>query len=65
MPLPPEAIKDFQAIWKKQYGDDLPDGEAVARAHEFLWLIRFVLRRTRNLDAIEEARRKAPVDSRT
>ena len=37
--LPPQAIDDFQALWKKHYGIDLSREEAVARAHQVFSLV--------------------------
>lgn len=62
MPLPPQAIEEFRAIWKVRTSADLTDTEAAARANEFMGLVRLVTRRLRDMDALESGEEATPVD---
>ncbi len=37
--LPPHAIDEFRALWKKHYGIELSREEAVLRAHQLFMLV--------------------------
>ena len=41
--LPPQAIQEFQALWKERYGEELPDEEAAARAHQVFTLVKMLV----------------------
>jgi hypothetical protein len=41
--LPPQAVAEFQALWKKHCGTSLPHEEAVLRANEVFAVLRLVL----------------------
>lgn len=41
--LPPQAIDEFQALWKKRYGVELPREQAIVRAHQVYTLVRMVV----------------------
>ena len=41
-PLPPQAIDEFQALWKKYYGVELPREQAVTRAHQMFNFVRLL-----------------------
>ena len=36
--LPPKAIKEFQKIYKEEFGHDLSDEEASKKAHDLIHL---------------------------
>ena len=40
--LSPKAIAEFQALWKKHYGTELPPEQAVTRAHQLIALVRLL-----------------------
>lgn len=40
--LPDEAIDEFQKIWKKTYGVELPRDEAIIRAHQVFAFVKLV-----------------------
>lgn len=42
--LPPQAIDEFQVLWKRRYGVQLPRDEATVRAHQVFALIHLVAR---------------------
>lgn len=46
--LPPQAITEFQALWKKHYGTELPAEEAAVRANEVFAVLRLVLTKPRH-----------------
>jgi hypothetical protein len=52
--LPPQAIDEFQALWKKHYGTDLNRAEATTRAHQFLVLLQ-IITEPRSKDTPSEA----------
>ena len=41
--LLPQAITEFQALWKKHVGTDLPTEQASSRANEVFAVLRLVL----------------------
>lgn len=41
--LPPEAIDEFQALWKKRYGCELPRDQAIISAHRLFTLVKSLL----------------------
>jgi hypothetical protein len=41
--LPPQAIQEFQALWKQRYGVDLSAAEATERAHQVFALVRLLV----------------------
>jgi len=43
MQIPPEAIVEFKAIWKKQFGEDISDEKANSEARDLLTLTRLGL----------------------
>lgn len=43
MKLPPQAIVEFQTLWKEQSGEDLPFEEAQRQATVFLQVLRGAL----------------------
>lgn len=43
--LPDEAIEEFNEIWRKEYGEELPYEEAAVRAAEVFAVIRLALER--------------------
>ena len=42
MKLKPENIKDFQSIWKKSFGEDISDEDALKEANSLLRIIKIV-----------------------
>lgn len=40
--LSPQAIAEFQALWKKHYGAELPPEQGVAQAHQLLALVQLL-----------------------
>jgi hypothetical protein len=40
--LPPKAIDEFQVLWKKHFGQELPREEAILRAHQTLIMLRLL-----------------------
>ncbi len=40
--LPPQAIDEFQALWKKHYGENLPREAAAVCAHRLLALLQIL-----------------------
>ena len=44
MPLSPEALTDFKALYRTEYGVELSDAEAEAMARELLALFRTLAR---------------------
>ena len=43
MQLPPEAIAEFKALWKKEFGEDISDEKAQSEARDLLTLTRLAL----------------------
>ena len=41
--LPPQAIDEFQALWKKHYGVEVSREEATMRAHQVFTLVRMLV----------------------
>lgn len=44
--LPPQAITEFRALWKKHYAEDLPQEQATQRAQQVFTLIRLLTQPT-------------------
>lgn len=40
--IPPKALEEFKAIYKKEYGEELSDEEALKRATRLMTLFRAV-----------------------
>lgn len=40
MKLPPEAITEFKALWKKEFGEEISDEKATSEARDLLTLTR-------------------------
>lgn len=41
--LPHHAIDEFQVLWKKHYGAELPADQAAARAHQVFTVLRLLI----------------------
>lgn len=41
--LPPKAIDEFQALWKKHYGAELPRDQAVIRAEQIMTFVKLLV----------------------
>lgn len=44
MPIPPESIAEFKALWNKKYGQDLSDIEVTTYAEDLVAFVRFVVK---------------------
>ncbi len=40
MQIPPKAIAEFKALWKKEFGEELSDEKATSEARDLLTLTR-------------------------
>ncbi len=50
MQLPPEAIKEFKEIYKKDFGEELSDQEAYDKALSVLHVFAILLQEDNDLD---------------
>ncbi len=53
--LPPQAIAEFQALWKKHVAADLPPEQASSRANEVFAVLRLVLEERNGTDTNPKA----------
>jgi hypothetical protein len=51
--LPAQAVEEFEDIWKRQFGVELPRDEAVVKAQQLYGLVRQIV--TTDLDAHRES----------
>ncbi len=51
--LPPHAIDEFQSLWKKYYGAELPREEAVIKAGQLLNFVRLLAQDPNHPDAFQ------------
>jgi hypothetical protein len=58
--LPPKAVDEFQALWKKTYGTALPRDLAIVRAHQLIALLQLL---TDDTARKEHQSAAMPVDS--
>ena len=56
MPLSQKAIDELKAIYRRKYGEDLPDDEALAMGHRLVRLFSILTRPPAETDLSEEVR---------
>ncbi len=68
--LPPQAVAEFQALWKKHCDAELPPDQAALRANEVFAVLRLVLEKRRpdaasdiSSNAYETPTRSTPPDT--